>query len=119
MRALPLALVTALAPLTLPLPAALAQGGAPLSAASGSAAAGALSRQSFVSAAVRRAGPAVVTIDTERTVLGPGRRCVGIPFMDPLLRQFFGLPPGGGSTPPPSAPSAARAAASSTTLPAC
>ena len=97
MRALPLALLTAVSPLTLPLPAAQAQS---LAAGSGSAAAGVLSRQSFVSAAVRRAGPAVVTIDTERTVLVPGRQSFGSPFMDPLLRQFFGLPPGGGVTPP-------------------
>ena len=54
-----------------------------------------LTRQSFVAAAVRRAGPAVVTIDTERTVQVPGRQGVApFPFMDPLLRQFFGLPPG-------------------------
>ena len=98
MRALPLALLTAVAPLTLPLSSAYAQN---LTAAGpASAAAGLLSRQSFVSAAVRRAGPAVVTIDTERTVLVPGRQGMGLPFMDPLLRQFFGLPPGGGATPP-------------------
>jgi S1-C subfamily serine protease len=57
------------------------------------AAAAALTRQSFVAAAVRRAGPAVVTIDTERTVAvaRPG----GLPgalLNDPLFRQFFGLP---------------------------
>ena len=98
MRALPLALITAIAPLTLPFPSAHAQGLTP--AGSGGAVAGVLSRQSFVSAAVRRAGPAVVTIDTERTVLVPGRQSVGSPFMDPLLRQFFGLPPAGGATPP-------------------
>jgi S1-C subfamily serine protease len=97
MRALPLALLTA-APLTLPLPAALAQN--PVGAGSASATAAVLSRQSFVSAAVRKAGPAVVTIDTERTVLVPGRQSLGLPFMDPLLRQFFGLPPGAGATPP-------------------
>ena len=58
-------------------------------------AAPAVSRQSFVSAAVRRAGPAVVTIDTERTVLVPGQQGMApFPFMDPLLRQFFGLPQG-------------------------
>ena len=102
LRALPLALVTALAPLALPMPSALAQSAAPQAVAAGSssAAAGVLSRQSFVSAAVRRAGPAVVTIDTERTVLVPGSRSLGFPFIDPLLRQFFGLPPSGGSTPP-------------------
>jgi S1-C subfamily serine protease len=53
-----------------------------------------MSRQSFVAAAIRRAGPAVVTIDTERTVqVGGGGG--GIPrglVNDPLFRQFFGLP---------------------------
>ncbi|MFZ0408737.1 MAG: trypsin-like peptidase domain-containing protein [Cyanobium sp.] len=59
-----------------------------------SPAAVALGRQSFVAAAVRRSGPAVVTIDTERTVAtqaGAG----GVPrglLSDPLFRQFFGLP---------------------------
>lgn len=53
-----------------------------------------LGRQSFVAAAVRRAGPAVVTIDTERTVQVPGVQR-GMPnalLNDPLFRQFFGLP---------------------------
>jgi len=84
--------------------AALVLGGQPWLAAAPAAAQVAAppvsSRRSFVSAAVRRAGPAVVTIDTERTVLVPGRQGMGLPFMDPLLRQFFGLPPGGGATPP-------------------
>jgi S1-C subfamily serine protease len=53
-------------------------------------AAATLSRQSFVAAAVRRTGPAVVTIDTERTVAA---RSAGGPLNDPLFRQFFGLPP--------------------------
>ena len=60
-------------------------------------------RRSFVAEAVRLSGPAVVTIDTERTVLvqrGSGSQ--GVPFMDPLLRQFFGLPPGGAAPLPPS-----------------
>ena len=60
-------------------------------------------RRSFVAEAVRLSGPAVVTIDTERTVLvqrGTGSQ--GFPFMDPLLRQFFGLPPGGAAPLPPS-----------------
>ena len=59
-----------------------------------SAAAPVLGRQSFVAAAVRRAGPAVVTIDTERTVVRPGASS-GLPSRlldDPLFRQFFGLP---------------------------
>ena len=60
-----------------------------------------LTRQSFVAAAVRRAGPAVVTIDTERTVVVPGQQGLApLPFMDPLLRQFFGLPPGSQPQPP-------------------
>ncbi len=59
------------------------------------AAAATLARQSFVAAAVRRAGPAVVTIDTERTVVVPGGGTGGLPrglLNDPLFRQFFGLP---------------------------
>jgi len=71
-------------PLRLPLPAATAQ----------SASAAALGRQSFVAAAVRRAGPAVVTIDTERTVVQQGSMG-GLPrglINDPLFRQFFGMP---------------------------
>lgn len=53
-----------------------------------------LARQSFVAAAVRRAGPAVVTIDTERTVVVSGAGG-GVPrglLNDPLFRQFFGMP---------------------------
>jgi S1-C subfamily serine protease len=52
-----------------------------------------LGRQSFVADAVRRTGPAVVTIDTERTVQRPGSR--GLPpglLADPFFRQFFGFP---------------------------
>jgi len=59
------------------------------------AASASLARQSFVAAAVRRAGPAVVTIDTERTVLVPGGGMGGLPrglLNDPLFRQFFGMP---------------------------
>ncbi len=52
-----------------------------------------LGRQSFVAAAVRRTGPAVVTIDTERTVVVPGGGGLPAPFMnDPFFRQFFGMP---------------------------
>jgi S1-C subfamily serine protease len=57
----------------------------------------ALSRQSFVAAAVRRAGPAVVTIDTVRTVATGGT--AGGLLRDPLFRQFFGLQPGGATGP--------------------
>ncbi|MFO7629336.1 MAG: trypsin-like peptidase domain-containing protein [Prochlorococcaceae cyanobacterium] len=68
--------------------------------AQASAAGAALGRQSFVAEAVRRAGPAVVTIDTERTVLAPAGGGGGRNLMlDPLFRQFFGLPPGVGAAP--------------------
>jgi S1-C subfamily serine protease len=92
-QVLPLALAAALtSPVLASLPSALAQS---------PAASAVLSRQSFVAEAVRRTGPAVVTIDTERTVVVPGRQSLPpFPFMDPLLRQFFGLPQGGGSIPP-------------------
>ncbi|MFM7313915.1 MAG: trypsin-like peptidase domain-containing protein [Cyanobium sp.] len=61
--------------------------------AQGSASTAALSRQSFVALAVRRAGPSVVTIDTERieTVSG-GEGTPGALLRNPLFRQFFGLP---------------------------
>jgi S1-C subfamily serine protease len=54
-----------------------------------------LSRQSFVATAVQRTGPAVVTIDTERTVAvaGAGPLPRGL-LADPLFRQFFGFPMG-------------------------
>ena len=55
-------------------------------------AASVLGRQSFVAAAIRRAGPAVVTIDTERTVQSAATG--GLPrglLNDPLFRQFFGI----------------------------
>ena len=54
----------------------------------------AFTEKSFVAAAIRKAGPAVVTIDTERTVRVPGQRS-GIPrglLNDPIFRQFFGFP---------------------------
>jgi S1-C subfamily serine protease len=87
--------------LPLALATALVCGGLPPLLAQTPAASGSLSRQSFVAEAVRRTGPAVVTIDTERTVVVPGRQVMpAFPFMDPLLRQFFGLPQGSGSIPP-------------------
>ncbi|MFN9545931.1 MAG: trypsin-like peptidase domain-containing protein [Cyanobacteriota bacterium] len=53
-----------------------------------------LSGQSFVATAVQRTAPAVVTIDTERTVAvsGAGPLPRGL-LNDPFFRQFFGLPP--------------------------
>lgn len=45
------------------------------------------SRGSFVAAAVNRVGPAVVRIDTERTVT---RNVPGPLFNDPFFRRFFG-----------------------------
>ncbi len=62
----------------------------PLQAAS---AATALSRQSFVADAVARSGPAVVTLETRRTVRSMGM--AGLPqglLADPLFQHFFGLP---------------------------
>ena len=50
-----------------------------------------LARQSFVAAAVHRVGPAVVTIDTERTVVVSGGLPRGL-LDDPMFRQFFGMP---------------------------
>jgi S1-C subfamily serine protease len=61
----------------------------------------ALPRQSFVAAAVRRTGPAVVTIDTVRTVGGGGGAGLGGLLNDPLFRQFFGLPFSGPANPAP------------------
>ena len=59
-----------------------------------SAGASGLGRQSFVAVAVRRAGPSIVTIDTERTVtVRSGAAALPAPLMnDPFFRQFFGLP---------------------------
>ena len=48
---------------------------------------GGTSNHSFVSAAVKRVGPAVVRIDTERTVPRIG---LDPSFSDPLLREMFG-----------------------------
>ncbi|MFN7228760.1 MAG: trypsin-like peptidase domain-containing protein [Synechococcaceae cyanobacterium] len=72
------------------LPAVLPVLGLPAPVRAGAAGA-VLARQSFVATAVRRAGPAVVTIDTIRTVSTASRPQAGMG--DPLLRQFFGLGP--------------------------
>ncbi len=54
-----------------------------------------LGRQSFVATAVQRTAPAVVTIDTERTVAVSGARSLPRGLLnDPLFRQFFGVPMG-------------------------
>ena len=50
-----------------------------------------LSRQSFVAEAVARSGPAVVTLETQRTIRSLGT--TGVPqglLMDPLFQYFFG-----------------------------
>jgi len=57
-------------------------------ARSASIAAPALAPQSFVAAAVQRSGPAVVTLDTQRTVTS---RVPGGLRLDPFLQRFFGL----------------------------
>ena len=77
------------ASLLLPPAAVLAQG-APAAAPTVEG----LGRQSFVASAIRRAGPSIVTIDTERTVTVRGT-AMGLPgplINDPLFRQFFGMP---------------------------
>jgi len=56
-------------------------------------AAASLSRESFVAAAVKRSGAAVVTLETARTVRSPG--VSGLPrglMADPMFRRFFGMP---------------------------
>lgn len=71
------------------LPALADLSASPLQAAPRSAA---LSRNSFVADAVARSGPAVVTLEIQRTVQSsgiPGLSQSG--FMDPLLRRFFGF----------------------------
>lgn len=67
--------------------------GQPIPSAIASPSSAVLSRQSFVATAVQRTGPAVVTIDTERTVAvaGAGSLPRGL-LNDPLFRQFFGVP---------------------------
>ena len=76
----------------------LAAGGAsvqllpPLRTAIARPATAALSRQSFVAAAVKRSGPAVVTLETSRSM--PTGSVSGLPpalLQDPMFRQFFGL----------------------------
>lgn len=52
-----------------------------------------LVRQSFVAEAVRRSGPAVVTIETERTLAPASGGSAASPLDDPMLRRFFGMPP--------------------------
>ena len=76
----------------------LAAGGAsvqllpPLRTAIARPATAAFSRQSFVAAAVQRSGPAVVTLETSRSM--PTSSVSGLPpalLQDPMFRQFFGL----------------------------
>ena len=53
----------------------------------------AIRRDSFVAAAVKRSGPAVVSLETARTVNQSS--VAGVPpalMQDPLFRQFFGIP---------------------------
>ena len=53
----------------------------------------ALLRESFVAAAVKRSGAAVVTLETARTVRSPGVSRLPRGLMaDPMFRQFFGIP---------------------------
>jgi S1-C subfamily serine protease len=58
-----------------------------------------LVRQSFVADAVRRSSPAVVTIETERTLVAGSAGSGAGPLDDPNLRRFFGMPPAAKSGP--------------------
>jgi len=63
----------------------------------GAAAQALVAPRSFVAEAVKRSGPAVVTLETSRTV--PNARFRGVPqglMQDPFFRRFFGL-----QAPPP------------------
>ena len=58
------------------------------------------SRTSFVASAVKRSGPAVVTLETSRTMQSPSLS--GLPEgirLNPLFRNFFGVPGGAPSRP--------------------
>ena len=66
-------------------------------AVAGAAAQALVAPRSFVAEAVKRSGPAVVTLETSRTV--PNARFRGVPqglMQDPFFRRFFGL-----QAPPP------------------
>lgn len=55
----------------------------------------AFNRSSFVASAVKRSGPAVVTLETSRTMQSPNLS--GLPEgirLNPLFRNFFGMPGG-------------------------
>ena len=86
-RALPLVMgLSLLAPAELVMPLRNAQAAQQVSAAAG------LKAQSFVAAAVARSGPAVVTLETQRTVRTAAGS--GLPpglLMDPFFQRFFGL----------------------------
>lgn len=75
------------------LPPALAQDAAPPAAVA--PAAPAAPPRSFVAVAVEQVGPAVVRIDTEKTVVREGNPL----FEDPFFRDFFGGPGGLPSSP--------------------
>jgi len=94
-RSLPAAAVTPAVASPAPAPAALEQDApaqAPRPEGGGWAAlAATASPHSFVAEAVRRVGPAVVRIDTERNV---ARQAFDPALLDPLLRDLFGDPSG-------------------------
>ena len=87
LRCLGTLLVALLAPCALPIP------GTTFAAAQAFPNGSPLVRQSFVAEAVRRSGPAVVTIETERTLTPAAAGSEPGPLDDPLLRRFFGMPP--------------------------
>ena len=79
------ALLVSMAALAMPLVS-------PRPAVAGAAAQALVAPRSFVAEAVKRSGPAVVTLETSRTV--PNARFGGVPqglMQDPFFRRFFGL----------------------------
>ncbi len=72
-----------------PAPSVLTKDSGQLLAQRQSPATTAIGNRSFVTAAVNRVGPAVVRIDTERTVISRQRRLDPF-FDDPFFREFFG-----------------------------
>ena len=87
LRCLSPLLVALLVPFALPIPAST------IAAAQAFPNGSPLVRQSFVAEAVRRSGPAVVTIETERTLAPASPGSQSDPLDDPMLRRFFGMPP--------------------------
>ena len=66
----------------------------PLKASSNNTESKNFTKKSFVAEAVKKSGPAVVTLETQRKVITYGRQNSFPPglFIDPYFQEFFGLP---------------------------